>query len=206
MAESHTTPESPSSAPARNRQRRRPKPVTAERLHKAALHYLERYASSAENLQRVLRRRVERSARLHGTDRDEAEAWIAAIASRLASAGLLDDRTYAEGRAFSLHRRGASLRRIAGMLRQKGVGDDDIEAALRSLADVSPAPDLEAAVRLARRRRFGPWRDAAVRAERRNRDMAALARAGFSFDIARRVIDAETPEQLEEAVAEAAEG
>ena len=36
--------------------------------------------------------------------------------------------------------------------------------------------------------------------------MAALARAGFSFDIARRVIDAETPEQLEEAVAEAAEG
>jgi len=206
MARSRTSSQPPSQAPAGGRRPRAAKPVTAERLHKAALHYLERYASSTEHLRRVLRRRVERSARLHDTDRDEGEAWIAAIVARLAAAGLLDDRVYAETRAHSLHRRGASLRRIAGMLRQKGIGDDDIAATLQTLAGESPSPDLEAAVRLARRRRLGPWRDADIRAERRNRDMAALARAGFSLDLARRVIDAESPERLEQAVAAAAEG
>jgi regulatory protein len=201
MSDSRTVAKSPSAA--RRGDRRTPKPVTAERLHKAALRYLERYASSAENLRRVLRRRVERSARLHGTDRSEAEGWIDDIVARLAAADLLDDRAYAENRAFSLHRRGTSQRRIAAMLRQKGVGDDEIGAALRSLAAAAPVPDLAAAVRLARRRRLGPWRDAADRAERRERDLAALARAGFAFDLARRVVDAETTNSLDNAVGEA---
>lgn len=186
--------------------RRPPKPATAERLHKAALHYLERYASSAENLRRVLQRRVERSARLHGTDRAEAAGWIDTIVARLTAAGLLDDRAYAEGRAVSLHRRGASLRKIAGALRQKGLDDDAIENALRVLAEEQPAPDLAAAVRLAQRRRLGPWRDPAKREERRDRDLAALARGGFSYELARRVVDAETPEALEDAVSEAMQG
>ncbi|MHA1114431.1 MAG: regulatory protein RecX, partial [Alphaproteobacteria bacterium] len=52
------------------------------------------------------------------------------------------------------------------------------------------AADLAAAIAYARRRRLGPWRVAAARAERRERDLAALARAGFNYDLARRVVDA----------------
>ena len=186
--------------------RRPPRPATPERLHKAALHYLERYASSTENLRRVLQRRIERSARLHGTDRSEAETWIEPIIGRLTELGLLDDRAFAEGRAISLHRRGASLRKIAGTLRQKGLGDEAIDDALRKLTEEAPAADFAAAVRLARRRRLGPWRDPALRGERRDRDLAALARAGFSFDLASRVVDAETPDALDDALDEARAG
>ena len=51
--------------------------------------------------------------------------------------------------------------------------------------------ELQAAIALARRRRLGVYRLAAARADYRDRDLAALARAGFSYDIARRVIEAE---------------
>ena len=91
------------------RQRRAPRKITPEYLDRAALHYLERYASSAENLRRVLMRKVERAARVHDTDRDAAAAWIDALLGRYRDAGLLDDRAYALGRARALHGRGSSL-------------------------------------------------------------------------------------------------
>jgi regulatory protein len=46
-------------------------------------------------------------------------------------------------------------------------------------------------VALARRRRLGPFRKAEARAEHRLRDLAAMARAGFAYALAEKVIDAE---------------
>ena len=57
-----------------DKKRRKPKPATQERLRKAALYYIDRYATSAANLREVLMRRVRRSVRLHGTDPEEAAA------------------------------------------------------------------------------------------------------------------------------------
>ncbi len=175
---------------------RRPRKVTAKSLDNAALHYLQRFATSAENLRRVLMRRVERSARAHETDRDEGAAHVDALVERFVSAGLVDDRVYAEGRALSLHRRGTAARVIRGRLRQKGVGDDDIEAALATVAEENPDGDLAAAVNLARRRRLGPYRSTGPEPDRRQRDLAALARAGFSYDIARRVLDGDGVDEI----------
>ena len=61
------------------KRRRVPRKMTPKRLQRVALHYLERYSSSSENLRRVLMRRVERSAWAHGTDREEGAAAIDAI-------------------------------------------------------------------------------------------------------------------------------
>ncbi len=187
-----------SSPPAAAQRRRRgPRPATPERLENAALHYLQRYASSAENLRRVLMRRVLRSARVHGTDPGEGAAAIEALLRRLQRNGLLDDRLYAEGKARSLHRRGASQRLIRARLGEKGVEADVVEAAVAGLDDLAAHPDLAAGIALARRRGLGPFRPAAERRDRRARDLAALGRAGFPYEIARTVIDAEGPEALE---------
>jgi len=184
------------------RARRGPKKVTPQHLENVALHYLARFATSAENLRRVLARRVEKSARHHGTDPDEGLAWIEDLIKRYRRAGLLDDGAFAEARAADLLRRGVPVRGIRFRLAQKGVGGADIDKALDVLVEDQPAPDLAAAVSLARRRRLGPFSPAAVRAERREKDLAALARAGFDYDTARRVIDAETPDDLEAIMAE----
>jgi regulatory protein len=171
------------------RPRKGPKPVSPELLEKAALHYLERYASSAANLRRVLMRRVDRSARFHGTDRKEGAGWVDALVARYAEAGLVDDRRYAEAAAESLRRRGASARRIRQKLAQKGVGAGVAQAALEEAGGAGEEADLTAAVAFARKRRLGPYGDPKRRRERRLKDLAALARAGFSYAIARRVVD-----------------
>jgi regulatory protein len=47
-----------------------------------------------------------------------------------------------------------------------------------------------------RRRRLGPYRPQEERAARRQRDLGALARAGFSFDVARRALEISAGEEL----------
>ena len=183
-----------------NPQRKAPRKATPEHLANAARHYLERFATSEANLRQVLMRRVVRSARHHGTDPDEGAAAIDDLIVRFRDAGLLNDAVYAEGRARALHRRGASPRKIRLSLRQKGVGDDDIEAALDAVREETGDPALSAAINLARRRRLGPYRAEADRAERREKDLAALARAGFGYDTARAVIEAPDIETLEAAL------
>lgn len=181
-----------------------PKPVSQERLRSYALWYLSRYASSTGNLKRVLARRADKIARHHETDRvADREAigeMISAVAVKLEAAGLLDDSAYAESRTRSLHRGGASRRKIAAYLAQKGVAGSDIAAAFQTLeeeTDTGNDLDLEAALRYAKRRRLGPFRDPKKRSERRDKDLAALARTGFAIDIALKIIDAEDLEELE---------
>jgi regulatory protein len=173
------------------------KPVTAQYLENAALHYLQRFASSSANLRRVLMGKVERSARVHGTDREEGAALVEALIERYLGSGLLDDKAYAEAKAASLHRRGTSTRGIRGKLALKGLETDDIDAALESVDEETPGDtELAAALAFARRRRLGPFRTA-KRAEHRDKDLAALGRVGFSYQMAKRVVDAEDPDNIE---------
>lgn len=175
-----------------------PRKVTPKYLENAALFYLQRFATSAENLRRVLMRKVERSARFHGTDPAEGAQWVEALIARFVASKLLDDALYAESRAQSLRRRGASGRTIQLSLRQKGVEGEIIDTALAAADEADERPERAAAARLARKRRLGPYRAAEGRREARERDLAALARAGFSYDVALAVIDAERPEDLED--------
>jgi len=179
-----------------------PRRPTPERLANIALYHLERFSSSAENLRRVLQRRVFKAARhFDDLDMDEANGWIDALIERYVESGLLDDRTYAQGRARSMTARGNSQRQIRMKLMAKGLSADDIDAALASLQSEHADPELTAAVKLARRRRLGPYADPDKRAERQEKDLATLARAGFSYDLARRVIEADDWLELEDQVA-----
>lgn len=179
--------------------RRTPRKITPARLERIALAYLERYASSTENLRRVLMRRVKRSADHHGTDPEDGAVMVNDVLRRYQEVGLLDDDAYARMRTTSLHRRGASKRLIRAQLASKGVESAIIGKALEVLDIEHANADLAAACHYARRRRLGPWR-AQNRDDRRERDLAALARQGFSYDVARRVIESENRETLEESL------
>lgn len=176
--------------------RRPPRKVTPASLERSALAYLERFAASAESLRRVLARKVDRSARAHeDVDPAQGAAWIEALIERYRRSGLLDDHAYAEARTASLRRQGRSARAIADRLAMKGVEREVIDQAMEPTR--TPAVELAAAVRLVRRRRLGPLRHQADRAEHRERDLAVLGRAGFSFEIARKVILVESDEALD---------
>jgi regulatory protein len=177
--------------------RRAPAKVSARSLENAALHYLERFSTSSEGLRRVLLRRVQRSAHFHGTDAAEASGWVDAVIEKMQAKGFLNDRLFAEGRTRTLLAQGVPLRAIRMRLREKGVVDDIAADVLALVAEDNGDVDVAAAVALAKRRRLGPFRAGAERPARRDKDLAALARAGFGYDVARRVVDAASPEALE---------
>lgn len=174
-----------------------PSKITPSYLENAALHYLERFASSSRNLKRVMMRKIDRSLAHWGGEREPCITQLDTVIAKLARLGYLDDTAYAEQKTRSLHRQGKGSRTIRATLAAKGIDAELAAAALDSLAEDVTEPDFAAAVKLARKRKLGPFRPA-DRAEMRNKDLAALARAGFDFSTARRVIEADSVEALDE--------
>jgi len=179
--------------PAQTEPPRPPKPVSAAWLERAALDYLQRYSASTDMLRRTLARRVEKRARARDEEPAAFAEMIEATVARAVSAGLVDDARFAEGRLAALRRRGTS-RRAAGMkLAAKGVPRDVVEAAMEAEREARPEEDSEekAAWAYAKRRRLGPYRLPDRRAEHRERALASLARQGFSYGLARGIIEAD---------------
>ncbi|NQV83006.1 MAG: regulatory protein RecX [Rhodospirillales bacterium] len=182
---------------SQNPRQKIPKKVTAQYLENSALYYLSRFATSSENLRRVMMRKVVKSARHHDADPDEGKVLVDAMIERFLRSGLLDDGGYARARAASLHQRGNSTRIIRGKLKQKGLDTEAIEFALAALRDDDENPERTAAIRFARRRRLGPFATRKPEDGQREKHLAAMARAGFSYDLARRIIDTEDEDDLQ---------
>ena len=176
---------------------------TPQGLTNVALHYLGCYAASEASLRRVLTNRLRRAAMDHPEFTVATEPYRALldviekiIASHKRS-GALNDVAFAEIKVNSLRRQGRSRRVIQQKLGIKGVSGDIVVAALERNADGAESDEVElkAAMALARRRKWGPFRKTVVDDDRKRKDFAALARAGFSSGIARRVLQAEAPEE-----------
>src|SRR5580658_6306515 len=82
------------------------RPIDGAVIERWALAYLGRFASSAENLRRVLLRRVRRRVPEDRSVWDAAGAAIDALVTRYQLSGLVDDASYAAGRARARLRRG----------------------------------------------------------------------------------------------------
>jgi len=175
--------------------RRPPPKVTARWMRSSATWYLERWPATSGRLRRVMMRKIDRSLAHHGGDRDEAAELLDALIEQLTEGGWLNDERFVKARVEELRRRGGSRRAIRAKLAQQSAPRELVDDALAELQEGS---ERTAAVAYARRRRLGPFRlDPEQRAERRDKDLAAMARAGFSWSEASTVIDSEDVESLE---------
>ncbi|HTR87326.1 MAG TPA: RecX family transcriptional regulator [Reyranella sp.] len=178
------------------------RPITAKYLQNAATFYLERYPSTAEGLRRVLQRRVRKAEMADAPVMENVEQAIAEIVAKFVAAGMIDDKAFAQTKARSLHRRGTSTRLMRQKLSMTGVDANTLDAAMAGLdQELHTDPkqrEWQAAVALARRRRLGPFR-LKERKEHRDKDLAAMARGGFAYDLAKKIVDAKDVEALEDA-------
>ncbi len=165
--------------------------IGPELLERWALGYLGRYASSAENLRRVLMRRVRRRS---PESAQPAAALIDVLVARYRESGLLDDEAYAAGRVQSLHRRGKSIQAIRARLAAKGLAAAVVKDALSDLRAAASDPDLAAACAFARRRRLGPYRRGVADPPR---ELGSFARAGFDRHVAEAVLGCTDIEAVE---------
>lgn len=104
------------------------------------------------------------------------------------SMGAIDDGTYAEIKSQSASRNGKSRRAIAQTLARKGVDKELVTAALEEV------DDLTAAVRFARKRGYGPFRRQDADPRQLSRELASLARQGFGFGLAQRIMEMDLAE------------
>ncbi|MDY0873429.1 regulatory protein RecX [Dongia rigui] len=171
---------------------RRPKRLAIPDLDQIALDYLARFATSAKRVEDMLTRRIRRSAHFHGDDPAPLLAAIPVVIAKLQRNRFLDDAAFAGMKAASLTRRGTSKRQIGAKLAQLGVAAETRGAAIDGLREEFGNVDEAAAIAYAKRRRLGRYRARHIAGEQRleqaKRDLAAMARAGFSYDLAKRVL------------------
>lgn len=177
------------------------KPMTEARLEAGAFHYLARFSANEARLRDLLRRRISKRNPDFAAPDAEQRRWIEALVGKCKHLGLIDDGAFALVKARGLQARGKSVRHIRQWLKARGLAEEDITAAIRSLEEEAGSErtlEIEAALRLARRRRFGPFRQGAPTPDREKREIAAFARAGFGYGLARRIIDADSEDALDE--------
>jgi len=167
----------------RERPAKAAEPLTQRRLEDLALAYLNRFDCTARKLERHLRER----ARKLGDDA-QAGDWIAQIIERYVLSGMLDDARFAKNLASQLSARGKSARAISQKLAVRGVPSEVAGELMAARKLDEPSAELEAARAYVRKRRLGHHRSADKRDEYRHKDLASLARQGFSFDIAKRAL------------------
>lgn len=181
---------------ARRTARKPRPPLTAESLSELALAYVGRFATSRAKLAAYLQRKL----RERGWAGDAAPD-LERLVERFAANGYVDDSAFALSRSRSLSARGYGPARLRQSLRAAGIDEQDGQGA-RELAQ---SESVEAALRFARRRRIGPFADQRPDRAGREKALAAMIRAGHSFELARAVVDLEPgveadPEDLRSAM------
>jgi regulatory protein len=175
---------------------KQPRKISRQYLENAGLYYLQRYATSAENFRQVMTRKIKRSCAFHEVSPEDFYPLLEDMITRYLAVGLLNDSSFAQAKTSTLRRQGRSKQSIFARLQAKGLSKTDIAAAIAT-ADAEKGDDAEfdAARTMARRKKLGPWRICPVTdIKDRQKEMATLARAGFSYDIARRVLESEDQE------------
>ena len=162
-----------------------------EQLEAIALRYLERHDATAEHLKSVLGRKL-RAAKFAEYSPGLLRERIDELVMRYQRSGLVDDSRYAAQAIRRFRARGLGKAAIVHRLAAKGVASGIIEAALSEVDDALSEPELEAARRLIKRRRLGPYRGTPANATTRRKDLQTLARAGFSYEVARQALGVET--------------
>ena len=170
---------------AEGRAKKEPDPLTRLKVEQMALAYVNRFDCTATKLKRHLAERV----RKQGGD-ENAAAWIDQLVERYLGSGVLNDARFAKNLATQLTTRGKSSRMISQKLAMRGVPSEVAQELMTARKQDEPDAELDAARAFARKRRLGAYRDAEKRAEYRQKDLASLARQGFSFDIAKKALGA----------------
>jgi len=199
------------------RKERRSRPLDRSRLRDLALSYVARFATTGAKLENYLARKIRERGVADDTDGRACDLDVSGLVSSFIEAGYIDDDAYARARSRDLTGRGYGARRVEQALRAAGVEDE-----VRCEHAPGEAQGRRAAILLARKRRFGPFAqpepsddgdldeysdaeqpDPLERRKLREKQVAAMLRAGHSFEHAAFVVDAARRSDIEDWLKEA---
>ena len=152
-----------------------------KKLLKYAVDYLSKYDSSKVNLVNVLKRKI---LRLKTTNYEKGKLIniIESIIIKLEKNKFIDDDRYSSTKILSLSNSGRSKNFIFNYLIKKGVGKTQIQSNLNLMKQNNHNWELESAKVFAKKKKL------LEKNESYEKKLAKMARAGFSYDICKKIL------------------
>ena len=162
--------------------------TTIDELRNYAYAYLEKYSPSKQQLKTYLfKKYLKKNQKIF--NKKELFNVIDIVISTLEKNNLISDKYYSDAKSKSYLRRGYSLNKIRYSLIQKGIDQKYIKDSISKIKDNESDPDFFSAIKVCKKRRIGPSRVEDNRNLFYKKDISILARAGFSYETSKKVIE-----------------
>ena len=152
-----------------------------KKLLKYAVDYLSKYDSSKNNLVSVLKRKILRLKKTNFEKRKLIDT-IESIIIKLEKNKFIDDDRYSSTKILSLSNSGKSKNFILNYLIKKGVNKSQIQNNLNIMQQDNDNWELESAKIFTKKKKL------LEKNESYEKKLAKLARAGFSYDICKKIL------------------
>ena len=162
--------------------------TTIDEIRNFAHSYLEKYSPSKQQLRTYLFKKLIKKDQKK-TSKKEILSLIDSVIIGMIDKKFLNDKYYSEAKSKIFYRRGYSLNKIRYNLIKKGIDEKFIKASISKIKENESDPDFFSAIKLCKRRRIGPGREESNRTLYYKKDISILSRAGFSYEISKKVLE-----------------
>ena len=152
-----------------------------EKLLKYAIYYLSKYSSSKKNLEFILKKKIRRLSN-EKKIRFQLYNEIQFIIEKLEKLNLINDQVFVESKIQSLQYQAKSKNYIKQYLLQKGIDKKLIEEQIFLFYENNKNLEKENALKFAKKRNL------LDNDQDYQKKLSKMARAGFSYDIAKEVL------------------
>jgi len=162
--------------------------TTVDEIRSWSFSYLEKYSASKQQLKTYLLKKMLKKSHKSVNIR-EIHNLIDVVISSLEKKNFISDKYYSDYKSKVFYKRGYSLNKIRYNLIGKGIDQKYIKDSISKIKEKESDPDFFSAVKLCKKRRIGPCREESNRSLFFKKDISILARAGFSYDISKKILD-----------------
>ena len=152
-----------------------------DKLLKYAIYYLSKYSSSKKNLEFILKKKI-RKLSDEKKIRFQLYNEIQIIIEKLEKLNLINDQVYAESKIQSLQYQAKSKNYIKQYLLQKGINKQLIEQQISLFYENNKNLEKENAFKFAKKRNL------IDNDQDYQKKLSKMARAGFSYEIAKEIL------------------
>ena len=159
-----------------------------EEIRKFSFSYLEKYASSRQQLRTYLLKKFFNYQNTY-VGKGELSNLIDLVISDLEKNKFISDKFYSQSKTKKFLKKGYSLNKIRNYLINKGINEKYIKDSISKINLEETDQDFFSAIKTCKKRRIGPNREEGNRVLFYKKDMSILARSGFNYETSKKILD-----------------
>ena len=162
--------------------------TTVEEIRKFSFSYLEKYASSRQQLRTYLLKKFLKNSNLY-VGKNELLNLIDLVIFDLEKNKFVSDKFYSESKIKQFLKKGYSINKIRNYLINKGIKETYIKDSISKINIEETDQDFFSAIITCKKRMIGPNRNENNRNLFYKKDLSILARSGFNYDTSKKILD-----------------